>query len=171
MTHPLVTQLRFARHEFQRAIKTVNQKDAEVRILPMNCISWNIGHLAWQEQRYFLYFAQGRLLIPEIDRVFAFGAPASTPSLKEVLSAWHTITAEIDPWLETVSTQTLLEKVVRQGNEDRYTFGNLFYRTIYHYWYHTGENMAIRQQLGHQGLPVFVGNVESRAPYIPEISS
>jgi hypothetical protein len=168
MTHPLVTQLRFTRYEFHRAIKTVNQNDAKVRILPMNCISWNIGHLAWQEQRYFLYFAQGKLLFPEIDKEYAFGSPASTPSLKEVLSAWHAITAEIDPWLETISTQTLLEKVVRKGDDDRYTYGNLFYRTIYHYWYHTGENMAIRQQLGHHDLPDFVGNVESRAPYIPE---
>ena len=23
---------------------------------------------------------------------------------------------------------------------------------IYHYWYHTGENMAIRQALGHTAL-------------------
>ena len=168
MTHPIVQQLRFTRHEFHRSIKTVNQKDAEIRVLPMNCISWNIGHLAWQEQRYFLFYAQGRLLNPEVDTDFAYGAPASTPPLQEVLSAWQTITAEIDPWLETVDTDKLMEKVVRKGNDDRHTFGNLFYRTIYHYWYHIGENMAIRQQLGHQDLPVFVGNLESRAPYQPE---
>ncbi len=168
MPHPLITQLRFTRHEFFRSVKTVTQKDAEVRLLPMNCISWNIGHLAWQEQRYFLYFVQGRLLIPEIDTDFAFGAQASTPPLNQVLSAWQTITTEIDPWLETITTQKLLEKVIRKGNDERYTIGNLFYRTIYHYWYHIGENMAIRQQLGHQDLPVFVGNVESRAAYVPE---
>jgi hypothetical protein len=169
MSHPIVTQLRFTRSEFFRSIKTVIQKDAIVRIMPMNCLSWNIGHLAWQEQRYFLYYAQGTLLFPEIDNDFAYGAPASTPPLKDVLQAWQTITTTIDPWLDTVTTDTLLEKVVRKGDDDRFTFGNLFYRTIYHYWYHIGENMAIRQQLGHIDLPVFVGNIESKAPYQPEI--
>jgi hypothetical protein len=35
-------------------------------------------------------------------------------------------------------------------------------------WYYFGENMAIRQQLGHKDLPVFVGNIEPKAPYQPE---
>jgi hypothetical protein len=41
-------------------------------------------------------------------------------------------------------------------------------RVIYHYWYHTGENMAIRQMLGHTRLPEFVGNIDSQAPYRAE---
>ena len=32
----------------------VADEEARRRILPMNCISWNVGHLAWQEQRYWL---------------------------------------------------------------------------------------------------------------------
>ena len=48
------------------------------------------------------------------------------------------------------------------------TFGNLLQRVIYHYWYHTGENQAIRQQLGHARLPQFVGNIDDEAPYRPE---
>ena len=52
--HPLVLQLRFTRSEFMRAIRRVDDADARRRILPMNCISWNVGHLAWQEQRYFV---------------------------------------------------------------------------------------------------------------------
>ena len=50
------------------------------------------------------------------------------------------------------------------------TFGNLLQRIIYHYWYHTGENQAIRQQLGHARLPQFVGNIDDEAPYRPESS-
>ena len=50
MPHPLVEQLRFARHEFQRALEGVSDEDARRRLLPMNCISWNIGHLAWQSK-------------------------------------------------------------------------------------------------------------------------
>jgi len=41
-------------------------------------------------------------------------------------------------------------------------------RVICHCWYHTGENMAIRQLLGHGRLPVFVGNIDDKAPYRPE---
>ena len=47
-------------------------------------------------------------------------------------------------------------------------YGNLLQRTIYHYWYHTGENMAIRQLLGHDRLGYFVGNIDDKAPYRPE---
>ena len=54
MIHPLVSQLRFTRSEFMRAVKGIKNADARKRLLPMNCISWNIGHLAWQEQGYFL---------------------------------------------------------------------------------------------------------------------
>ena len=90
MPHPLVSQLRFTRSEFMRAVKGVSDADARKRLLPMNCISWNIGHLAWQEQRYLLYFGQGKMLLPEINEQFAYGAPASTPPLKEVLAAWKT---------------------------------------------------------------------------------
>jgi hypothetical protein len=41
-------------------------------------------------------------------------------------------------------------------------------RVICHCWYHTGENMAIRQLLGHGRLPVYVGNIDDKAPYRPE---
>jgi len=50
--HPLVLQLRFTRSEFKRALKGITEAEARKRLKPMNCISWNIGHLAWQEQRY-----------------------------------------------------------------------------------------------------------------------
>ena len=81
MTHPLVDQLRFTRAEFIRGVKGVSDEDGRRRFLPMNCLAWNVGHLAWQEQRTFLHYGQGRLLFPEIDREFTYGAPASTPSL------------------------------------------------------------------------------------------
>ena len=45
MTHPLVTQLRFARSEFVRCLEGVSDEDARSRIMPMNCISWMVGHL------------------------------------------------------------------------------------------------------------------------------
>lgn len=168
MPHPLVKQLRFTRSEFLRAVKGVSDADARKRLLPMNCLSWNIGHLAWQEQRYFLYFAQDQILYPEIDKDFAYGAPASTPPLKEVLKAWKAITAAADPWLDTLTSAKLEQAVIRNGKPTARIYGNLLQRVIYHYWYHIGENMAIRQQLGHTDLPEFVGNIDRQAPYRPE---
>jgi hypothetical protein len=171
MPHPLVDQLRFTRSEFARAVKGVSDEDAARRFLPMNCIAWNIGHLAWQEQRYFLYYgAEGRLILPEIDREFAYGAPASTPSLKEMLAAWKTITEAADPWLDNLTTETLSSNVISQGKPLARYYGNLLQRVIYHYWYHTGENMAIRQLLGHRRLPVYVGDIDGKAPYRPEMT-
>jgi hypothetical protein len=78
MPHPLVDQLRFTRAEFKRALEDLADDEARRRFMPMNCISWNVGHLAWQEQRYFLFYGQGQLPFPEVDERFAYRAPAST---------------------------------------------------------------------------------------------
>jgi uncharacterized damage-inducible protein DinB len=168
MSHPLVLQLRFTRSEFLRGIKGVTEKEASKRFLPMNCLSWNVGHLAWQEQRYCLSFGQGITLYPEIAESFAYGAPASTPSLKEMQSAWQKITKAADPWLETLTSEMLQQNVISNGKQIQRTYGNLLQRLIYHYWYHLGENMAIRQQLGHKKLPQFVGSIDTKAPYRPD---
>jgi uncharacterized damage-inducible protein DinB len=168
MPHPLINQLRFTRSEFMRAVKGISDEDARKRILPMNCISWNVGHLAWQEQRYFLHFGQGRMLLPEINRDFAYGAPASTPSLKDMLSAWKMITTAADPWLDALTSAKLQKQVISDGKPIQRIYGNLLQRVIYHYWYHIGENLAIRQQLGHKRLPQFVGDIDGKAPYRPE---
>ena len=44
MPHPLVSQLRFTRAEFQRGLEGLTDAEACRRFMPMNCISWNIGH-------------------------------------------------------------------------------------------------------------------------------
>ncbi len=167
MAHPLVDQLRFARSEFRRGLAGVSDAEARRRFLPMNCISWNIGHLAWQEQLYWLLYAQGEMLLPEVDQAFRYGAPPSTPPLEEAWIAWETITAAADPWLNRVTPETLRSRVTREGKLTEFIFGSLLLRVIYHYWYHTGENMAIRQALGHTNLPDFVGDIDTEAPYRP----
>lgn len=168
MPHPLVAQLRFARSEFQRGLVGISDADARRRFLPMNCISWNIGHLAWQEQRYWLWRGQDQMLLPHLNDLWANGAPASTPTLDEVWTAWQTITEAADPWLDRLTTAKLQEQVIIDGQPSGIFFGNLLQRTTYHYWYHTGENLAIRQLLGHTELPEFVGNIDDEAPYRPE---
>jgi hypothetical protein len=166
--HPLVLQLRFTRSEFKRGLDGLSDSEARQRFMPMNCISWNVGHLAWQEQRYFLFYAQGQLPLPEVNKFFAYGAPASTPSLEEMWAAWDTITRATDPWLDDLTIEKLEEHVVRDGKPSPFIFGTLLQRVIYHYWYHMGENMAIRQMLGHTNLPEFVGDLDGLAPYRPE---
>jgi hypothetical protein len=170
MPHPLVLQLRFTRSEFQRALVGISDEDARHRFAPMNCIAWNVGHLAWQEQAYWLWDGQDRILRPDIDGLFVPRAPASTPVLAEMWAAWRTITEAADPWLDTLTPGALAERrrIVHDGEEIEFTFGSDLQRVIYHYWYHTGENRAIRQLLGHTNLPEFVGNIDDEAPYRPE---
>jgi uncharacterized damage-inducible protein DinB len=172
MVHPLVDQLRFARSEFKRGLEGVSEEEAVRRFMPMNCIAWNIGHLAWQEQRYWLTRAQDETPLPELNEEFRYGAPASTPGLAKTLGRWEAVTQGANPWLDGVTTETLQRTAVTvkddDGNPFDLTYGSLLLRAIYHYWYHTGENQAIRQMLGHTGLPDFVGDIDEEAPYRPE---
>ncbi len=167
MPHPLVLQLRFSRSEFRRGLAGLTDAEARRRFLPMNSISWNIGHLAWQEQRYWLQRLQGQTLLPDLDKQFCYGCPAVTPPLDEMWAAWRTVTDAGDPFLDTLTTEFLLKPRTFQSDGGEFTTspGNLMQRVIYHYWYHTGENLAIRQNLGHTGLPDFVGDIDSDAPY------
>ena len=157
----------FTRSEFRRALEGLTEDEAQKRFMPMNCISWNVGHLAWQEQRYWLTRLQGKVLLPQLNEQFCFGCPAITPTLADMLAAWNAVIEAAAPFLETITSERLAETILVDGKPVVYTAGSLMMRTIYHYWYHIGENLAIRQQLGHTNLPVFVGNIDQEAPYFP----
>src|SRR2546426_10563328 len=79
MIHPLVTQLRFTRSEWLRGLKAVTAEEAARRFGPINPIAWMIGHLAWQEQLYWLERAQGETVVPEVKQV-RHGKPLAGPS-------------------------------------------------------------------------------------------
>ena len=168
MPHPLIIQLRFTRSEFKRGLEGLSDADARRRIFPMNCISWNIGHMAWQEQRYWLTRLQGLVPLPQLNELVGYGRPACTPPLAEMWEAWQTITQLADPFLDALTIPMLQEVHYLDDQQTDYTAGNLLQRVIYHYWYHTGENAAIRQLLGDTDLPEFVGNIDDEAPYRPE---
>lgn len=168
MPHPLILQLRFTRSEFQRGLAGVGETDARRRLPPMNSLSWNVGHLAWQEQRYWFTRLQGQTPIPALNDLVGYGQPATTPPLADMWEAWRTITRLADPFLDTLTTRQLLEVHHLEDPQVDFTPGNLLQRVIYHYWYHTGENLAIRQMLGHTDLPEFVGDIDDEAPYHPE---
>jgi hypothetical protein len=134
----------------------------------MNCISWTVGHLAWQEQRYFLQRAQDKLIFPELNTTYAYGAPMSTPALAGTLRVWHEVIDASAPFLDGLTTNSLQQELLLEGKQVGQSFGSAMRRMTYHYWYHIGEIQAVRQMLGHTALPEYVGDIETIAPYIPE---
>jgi uncharacterized damage-inducible protein DinB len=125
----------------------------------MNCISWIIGHLANQEHAYWVLSAQGRVLTRGLHRLVGFGQPASTPPLNQMWETWHTVTKAADEFLDTLTSEQLSTFLEWTGKPRPENIGTLLYRNMYHYWFHTGEAHAIRQQLGHHDLPQFVGDM------------
>ena len=168
MTHPLIDQFRFTRREWLRGLDGVPEEDGARHFGPMNSIGWTVGHLAWHEQRYWLTRAQGKVLYPQLNELFAYGAPMNTPSLKEMLDIWHTVTQAADPYLDGLTTATLQTPLLLNGEAVGQSVGSALRRITYHYWYHIGEIQAIRQMLGHANLPEYVGDIEDEAPYRPE---
>ncbi len=166
MTHPLVTQLRFARGELRRCLDGVSAEDAVRRLGPMNCISWIVGHLANQENFYWVWCGQDHKLLPHL-RELGYGHPASTPPLDEMWDAWRTVTAAADRYLDTLTPKLLQTHLEWEGKALPESVGTMLMRNIYHYWFHIGEAHAMRQQLGHLDLPQFVGDM-SEVVYRPE---
>ncbi|MEA2525354.1 MAG: hypothetical protein QOF73_2581 [Thermomicrobiales bacterium] len=167
--HPRVEQMRFARSEFVRALDGVTDEEARRRILPMNSISWIIGHLAGQEYRYWLLRAQGQDPLPIANDLAPYGKPATTPPLDLAWNTWRTVTALVDPYLDSLTTATLETRLIIDGKPHDETIGTMLQRVTYHYWFHTGESQAVRQLLSHTNLPEFVGDFTNNSVYRPEI--
>jgi hypothetical protein len=168
MPHPLVDQVRFTRSEWLRGLDGVSEEDGGCHFGPMNCISWTVGHLAWHEQRTWLTRPQNKILFPKLNELFAYGAAMSTPSFSEMLEIWHTVTKVADPFLDTLTTETLQNDLLLNGEPVGQSIGSALRRVTYHYWYHIGEIQAIRQMLSQKDLPEYVGEIEIEAPYRPE---
>lgn len=160
---PLVEQLWFTRSEFKRCLSGTSAQDAITRLEPMNSISWIIGHLANQENRYWVKLAQG-ITLPQaqgLNDLVGTGKPASTPELSEMLSLWVDVTSAADNYLKALTRDMLPDHLEVHGRPSNESIGTMLYRNIYHYWFHTGEAHAVRQQLGHENLPQFVGDISS----------
>jgi len=168
MAHAVVEQLRFTRGEWRRGLTGVTERDGAEHCGQMNSIGWIVGHLTWQEQRYLLDRPQRTMLLPDIATRFAYGAPMSTPSLAEMLKAWRKVTRAGDPFLDSLTTKALLRDLPLNGRSVGQSQGSAIRRLTYHYWFHIGEIQAIRQILGPTRLPVYVGNIEGKAPYRAE---
>ena len=161
MPYPLVDQLRFTRSGVRRAASGISAEDARKRVAPMNSVSWTIGHLVRQEQRYFLYFPTGEYLIPQIQERYAFGSPHSTPRAAQDVGCVAQDTKAADAWLDTLPPKKLQARVRLDGKLTDRVYGNLLQRVI------TGENMAVHKIMGHTGIGPFVGDIDNKAPYRP----
>ncbi|HEY9075072.1 MAG TPA: DinB family protein [Anaerolineaceae bacterium] len=171
MPHLLVMQLKFARCELLRGLEGLSDADAAVRFLPMNCIAWNVAHLANQEQRNWLTRMQGRTPWADLQSLYGYGALPSSPMLSEVLETWRQVTAECDRYLDLLDESGVQQPFLLDGKPSPSNIGTMLLRQVYHYWYHLGENMAIRQMLGHTRLAEYVGDLQGFAPYTPSDSS
>jgi hypothetical protein len=159
--HPLVTQLRFARSEFVRCLEGVSPGEGVRRFEPMNCISWMVGHLASQENHYWVWWAQGGNAAPGLNRLVGYGQPPSTPPLDEMWAVWRMVTVAADEYLDTLTVDVLPNHFERDRESAPEAIGTMLLRNIYHYWFHLGEGHAVRQQLGHTDLPQFVGDMST----------
>ena len=167
MTHPLVTQLRFARSEFVRCLEGTSDEEARHHFWPMNCISWIVGHLANQENFYWVRWAQGQEFAPDLHERVGYGQPASTPPFEEMWDVWRAVTSAADRYLDTLTPALLQTHLEWEGKPRPESIGTMLQRNVYHYWYHLGEAHAIRLMLGHTDLPQFVGDM-AEALYRPE---
>lgn len=159
--HPLVSQLRFTRSEFMRGLAGLSAEDAIRRLEPMNCISWMIGHLASQEQWYWVILAQEKRVAPDLHRLVGTGRPATTPPLEDMLDVWERVTQAADRYLDTITASTLETHLLWRGEPVGESVGTSLLRNAYHYWFHLGEVLAVRQMLGHTDLPEFVGDMST----------
>ncbi len=75
MTHQLVFQYQFTRQQFLAGVDGVSAEDGVKRLMPMNSISWIVGHLAQFDQVIWCEMAQG-ITISEAVKACANGKPA-----------------------------------------------------------------------------------------------
>jgi len=159
MVHSLVTQLHFSRSELVRCTSGVSADDALKRFMPMNCLSWIVGHLASQEHYLWVQLAQGLDIAPDLMALVGYGQPASTPPWDEMWGIWRSVTSTADSYLSTLTQEMMGSHLVWQDERRYEDIGTSLLRNIYHYWFHLGEAHAIRQMLGHPDLPQFVGDL------------
>ena len=164
MAHPRVDQLRFARSEWQRGLVGLSESDGVIRLMPINAISWMLGHLAWHERLCWMERARGLQVEPILD-AFVVGMPGTTPSLAEMQAVWTRMTAGADAFLDTLTTADMERPLAHDGRPDPPVAGTQLQYITYHYWAHIGEASAVRQMLGHTDLPEYVGDMPPQAFY------
>ncbi len=138
MARPLVDQPNFVSSEFKRCLRDVDWLEAQRRLEPSNALSWTVGYLANQEQTYWLFFARGKVLFPDLRDRVGYGSPPSQLLLDEMWGIWQAVTQEEDIFLTTMTPARLQDRFVFQEKPLEESIGTMLSRNIYHYWFHIG---------------------------------
>ena len=98
--------------------------------------------MAWHEQKYWLELAQNKILFPDLNARYAYGASMSTPQMNDMLDMWYVVTETTEPFLDGLTTVKLQSELLRGGKVVGQSYGSAMHRITYHYWYHIGEGQA-----------------------------
>lgn len=153
--HHLVRYLQHTRRELRRAVEGMALADLERRVGGINSPAWIVGHLAWQEQSYWLV-SRGEPELADL-AAFARGRPAPSAGFEELFAAWERVTAAADPWLASLQEADLRSHLQGRALFEQENVGTLLTRTIGHYYLHIGQITAVRKLLDYP-VPSFVGS-------------
>lgn len=135
----------------------MSEADLEKRVGGVNSIAWMAGHLAWQEQAYWL---TSRGMEPIADLApYKNGCEPCAPSFAELFAAWEQVTAATDAWLDGLTEDDLRGHFPGRRFFEIENIGSLMMRVFGHYYVHVGQITAIRKILGYD-VPGFVGSQE-----------
>ncbi|HKI58986.1 MAG TPA: DinB family protein [Trueperaceae bacterium] len=153
--HHLVRYLQHVRRELRRALEGMSVADLERRVGNLNSVAWIVGHLAWQEQSYFLT-SRGQ---PAVAAFVGYGRGEPDPdaAFEPLFAAWERITTAADDWLDGLDEGALRGHVQGRRLFEVENVGSLLTRVIGHYYLHIGQITAIRKLLGYP-VPGFVGS-------------
>jgi len=155
--HHLVRYLQHARRELRRAVDGMTAADLERRVGGINSVAWMVGHLAAQEQGYWLT-SRGEPQLADLD-AYRRGRPDTPPAFEGLFAAWESITAAADGWLVGLSAQDLRSHLPGRRLFEQENIGTLLTRTSGHYYLHIGQITAVRRLLD-ASVPPFVGSQE-----------
>ena len=152
--HHLVRYLQHARREFRRAVDGMTVPDLERRVGGINSVAWMVGHLAWQEQAYWLT-SRGEPALADLD---AFGRvhPDTPPAFDPLFAVWARVTAATDGWLVGLVDDDMRSHLQGRRLFEQENIGTLLTRTSSHYYLHIGQITAVRRLLDDR-VPSFVG--------------
>lgn len=152
--HHLVRYVQHVRRELRRAISGMTVTDLERRLGNLNSVAWIVGHLAWQEQSYFLT-SRGQPSVAELEG-YGHGEADPDVAFPPLFAAWESVTIAADAWLNGLDDAALRQHVEGSRLFEVENIGSLLTRVIGHYYLHIGQITAVRKMLGYS-VPGFVG--------------
>ncbi|MDQ3396670.1 MAG: DinB family protein [Deinococcota bacterium] len=158
MEQHLVRYVQHVRRELLRATDGVLADDLERSHHGVNSVAWMVGHLAAQEQAYWLE-TRGTVLYRTLTG-YRRAVPQRMDDAQTLLAQWREVTSAADVWLTGLSEDDLRRRLPLPGAVVvPENVGSLLTRVIGHYYLHIGQITVVRKMLGYP-VPSFVGSQE-----------